>query len=206
MAVSRSGGMVLFSGYADHQSHRIRIVMAEKDITSEIEYVDLNHPQQDFLELSPYQTLPTLADRDLVMYSTPLIMEYLDERFPHPPLMPVDPVARARARLMLYRIEKEWEPLIETILNGTPKAKTQARKELREGLIVLSPAFLQQPFFLADDFGIVDCALGPILWRLPSFEISLPSSAKALQNYADRLFLRPAFRLSLTEQERELRG
>jgi RNA polymerase-associated protein len=206
MAVSRSGGMVLFSGYADHQSHRIRIVMAEKDITSDIEYVDANHPRQDFLEQSPYQTLPTLVDRDLVMYSTPLIMEYLDERFPHPPLMPVDPVARARARLMLHRIEKEWEPLIETILNGTPKAKTQARKELREGLIILSPAFIQQPFFLADDFGIVDCALSPILWRLPSYEISLPASAKAMQNYADRLFLRPAFRLSLTEQERELRG
>ncbi len=206
MVVSRTGAMVLFSGVADHQSHRIRIVMAEKDITSEIEYVDLNHPQQAFLELSPYQMLPTLEDRGLALYGSPLIMEYLDERFPHPPLMPVDPVARARARLMLYRIEKEWEPLIDAILNGTPKAKTQARKELREGLILLSPAFIQQPYFLANDFGIVDCALGPILWRLPSFEITLPPSAKAMQSYADRLFLRPAFRMSLTEQERELRG
>ena len=204
MAVSRSGGMVLFSGYADHQSHRIRIVMAEKDITSEIEYVDLNHPQQDFLELSPYQTLPTLADRDLVMYSTPLIMEYLDERFPHPPLMPVYPVSRGQSRLMMHRIEQDWYSLAARIFRGEGDVEA-ARNDLREALLSLAPVFGEMPYFMSEEFSLVDCYLAPLLWRLPALGIELNGAgSKEINAYMNRIFSRSSFKASLTDQEREI--
>jgi len=197
--------MTLFSGAADAYSHRVRIVMAEKDVTADIVIVDASHVPEDFIDLNPYQTLPTLLDRELVLYTAPIIMEYLDERYPHPPLMPVDPVARANQRLMLYRIEKDLYSQFDLIMEGNDKVVSKARKELRDQLLVISPVFQQTRFFLSEEFSLVDCTMAPLLWRLPQLGISLPKQAQPLLDYADRLFSRPAFKHSLTEIESEMR-
>jgi len=195
--------MVLFTGSLDHLSHRVRIVMAEKGVTHEVENVDLSDPSEDFIELSPYQMLPTIADRDLTLFGSQVIMEYLDERFPHPPLMPVDPVARAQVRLMIERIDRDWSLRMEDIEHGSEKAATRARKELTESITMLAPLFAQHPYFMSDEFSLVDCSLAPILWRLDSLGVTLPASAKAVKEYAERMFDRDSFLESLTEEERE---
>ncbi|HEY0720359.1 MAG TPA: glutathione S-transferase N-terminal domain-containing protein [Gammaproteobacteria bacterium] len=202
---SRRSVMTLFSGASDAYSHRVRIVMAEKDVTVDIVSVDANNTPEDFLDLNPYQTLPTLLDRDLVLYTAPIIMEYLDERYPHPPLMPVDPVARANNRLMLHRIEKDLYSQFDLIVEGNDKVAAKARKELRDQLLVISPIFQQKPFFLSDEFSLVDCTLAPLLWRLPLLDISLPKQAQPLLDYAERIFRRRSFKLSLSEIESEMR-
>ena len=150
--------------------------------------------------------MPTLVDRDLVLYDSQVIMEYLDERFPHPPLMPVDPVSRANNRLMLHRIEQDLHSQLNIALTGGEKASAKARKEIRENLIMISPIFEQKPFFLSDEFSLVDCALAPLLWRLPSLNISLPKQAAPMLAYTDRIFARESFKESLSEAEREMRG
>ena len=205
---NRRSIMVLFSGPQDHFSHRVRIVMAEKGIRHETENVDLRSPTDEFVALSPYGTLPTIADRDLTLFGSRVIMEYLDGRFPHPPLMAVDPVARASARLMIDRIDLDWSERIKEIEKGSEKGKEKAaaaaRKKLTESISMLAPLFEQHPFFMSEEFSLVDCSLAPILWRLKSLGINLPDSAKAVTDYAERMFDRDSFMDSLTEEEREL--
>ena len=201
MVSSRRSVMTLFSGAADAYSHRVRIVMAEKDVSADIVIVDAGHVPEDFIDLNPYQTLPTLLDRELVLYTAPIIMEYLDERYPHPPLMPVDPVARANQRLMLYRIEKDLYSQFDLIMEGNDKVVSKARKELRDQLLVISPVFQQARFFLSEEFSLVDCPIAP----LPQLGIALPKQAQPLHDYAERLFRRPSFKQSLTEIESEMR-
>lgn len=185
--------------------HRTRIVLAEKDITCDTIDVDLNKLPEDLAELNPYNTVPTLVDRDLVIYDSRIIIEYLDERFPHPPLMPVDPVSRAKTRIALLRVEHDWFPLVHDILGKSEKAATKARKELRESLIASAEVFKAKPYFLSDEFSMVDVTIAPILWRLPVLGIELPKEAKPVLAYADRIFKRKAFVESLTEAEREMR-
>lgn len=202
---NRRSVMTLFSDESDAYSHRVRIVLAEKGINFEIVNVDPGNKPEDLLDLNPYGAVPTLVDRDLVLYNSQVVMEYLDERFPHPPLMPVDPVSRARNRLMLYRLDKDlYEPL-DVLMGATEKAATKVRKELRDSLTAISPLFQQKPFFMSDDFSLVDCALAPLLWRLPKLGIDLPKQAKPLLNYAERLFARDSFKQSLSDVEREMR-
>lgn len=206
VVTNRRSVMTLFSGASDAYSHRVRIVMKEKDVTADIMIVSESALPEDLIDLNPYQSLPTLLDRDLVLYTAPIIIEYLDERYPHPPLMPVDPVARASNRLMLYRIERDLYCHYDQIMQGNDKAATKARKELRDQLVTISPIFDQKPFFLSDEFSLVDCTLAPLLWRLAALGIVLPKQAQPLLDYAERLFKRPAFRQSLTELESEMRG
>jgi len=198
--------MTLFSGDTDVYSHRVRIVLAEKGINVDIVSVDTGNPPEDLIDLNPYNTVPTLVDRDLVLYDSQVIMEYLDERFPHPPLMPVDPVSRANNRLMLHRIEQDLYAPLQVAMSGGEKAAAKAKKEVRDNLIMVSPIFEQKPYFLSDEFSLVDCALAPLLWRLPSLNISLPKQAAPLLDYADRIFARESFQSGLSEAERELRG
>ncbi len=203
---SRRSVMSLFSGDADVYSHRVRIVLAEKGINVDIITVDPNDKPEDLIDLNPYNSVPTLVDRDLVLYGSQVIIEYLDERFPHPPLMPVDPVSRANNRLMLYRIEKDLYSHLETIEGGgNEKAVARARKEIRDNLVVISPIFEQKPFFMSDDFTLVDCSLAPLLWRLPHLGVTLPKTAGPLLEYSERLFARESFRASLSSTEREMR-
>lgn len=197
--------MNIYSSPSCPWCHRTRIVLAEKDITCETVDVDLNKLPEDLAELNPYNTVPTLIDRDLVLYDSRIIIEYLDERFPHPPLMPVDPVSRAKTRIALMRIEQDWYPLVNDILTKSEKLVTKARKELRESLISSTEVFKAKTYFLSEDFSLVDATIAPILWRLPVLGIELPKEAKPVLTYAERIFKRKTFVESLTETEREMR-
>jgi len=198
--------MTLYSGDLDLHSHRVRIVLAEKDVTVDVLNVDAQQLPEDLLHLNPYNTLPTLVDRDLVLYQSNIIMEYLDERFPHPPLLPVYPVARAKSRLMMYRIEQDWYSLVSRIEQGNKKDGDAARKELQESLTKLAPVFGDAPYFLSDEFSLVDCCIAPLLWRLPKLGIVLPPKAKPITTYMKRIFKKDSFQTSLTEAEEELKA
>lgn len=206
VVANRRSVMTLFSGDNDIFSHRVRIVLAEKGINFEVVDVDPANLPEDLVDLNPYNSVPTLVDRDLVLYNSQIIMEYLDERFPHPPLMPVDPVSRANNRLMLYRLEKDLYSQLDIIQSGGDKAATKGRKELRDNLVLISPIFEQKPFFMSDDFSLVDCSMAALLWRLPAISVSLPKQAAPLVAYAERLFARESFQASLSDAEREIRG
>ncbi len=208
-AVSKRSAMTLFSDSTSHYSHRVRIVLAEKGVS-----VDLVESEDGVLvpelgDLNPYNTMPTLIDRDLVLYESKVMMEYLDERFPHPPLLPVYPVARAESRLFMYRVERDWCSLVDTILdssNGSDVAV--ARRDLGDSLTALSPIFAEKPFFMSEEFTLVDCCIAPILWRLPALGVDIKASkqTKPLYGYMDSLFGREAFQESLSIQEREMRA
>jgi len=197
--------MNLFTSPTCPYSHLARIVLAEKDITFESIDVNVDSPPEDLSELNPYNTVPTLIDRDLVLYDSRVIIEYLDERFPHPPLMPVDPVSRAKTRLALHRVEKDWYPLMHDIMNKGEKTVAKSRKILRESIVSSNELFQVMPFFLSEDYTLVDATIAPLLWRLPVLGIELPAEAKAVADYAERIFSREAFQLSLTEAETEMR-
>ncbi len=205
----RRSSMTLFSDPTCQYSHRVRIVLAEKGVTVDIEDIEASGVTEEILEANPYGTLPTLVDRDLALYESKVVMEYLDERFPHPPLLPVYPVARAQSRLWIHRIERDWCTLIDQIVASPDSKKAEAaRKEFRESLISVASIFADMDFFMNEEFTLVDCCLAPMLWRLPQLGIDLPSNrqVKPLLDYMDRLFARPSFEESLTDLEREIRG
>jgi RNA polymerase-associated protein len=181
------------------------MVLAEKGITVEIVDIDVNQKPEDLLDLNPYNTVPTLVDRELVLYDPHTIIEYLDERFPHPPLMPVDPVSRARTRLALYRIQQDWYELVPALESKGEKTSAKARKQLSDSLTASAEVFAAKPYFLSDDFSLVDTMVVPILWRLPKYRIELPRQAKPVADYAKRMFERESFQASLSEAEREMR-
>ena len=200
--------MVFFSDPTDHYSHRVRIVLAEKGVTVDLVEGDTAHPPAELGDLNPYNSMPTLVDRDLVLYESHVMMEYLDERFPHPPLLPVYPVARAESRLFMWRIERDWCTLIESIQNSrSDNVVKKATKELRESILAIAPIFAEKPFFMNDEFTLADCCIAPILWRLPSLGVDIRPSkqSKPLLAYMESLFNRESFQQSLSEQERELR-
>ncbi len=205
VVANRRSVMTLFSGDSDVYSHRVRIVLAEKGINVDVVPVDAANLPEDLIDLNPYNTVPTLVDRELVLYNSQVIMEYLDERFPHPPLMPVDPVSRANNRLMLHRIEEDLYSQLDIVMSGGEKAAAKAKKEIRDNLVMVSPIFEQKPYFLSDEFSLVDCALAPLLWRLQALNITLPKQAAPLLSYAERIFARESFQASLSETEREMR-
>lgn len=199
--------LACYSDPADHYSHRVRIVLAEKGVSAEIISVEAGRQPSKLIEVNPYGSLPTLVDRDLALWESTVVMEYLDERYPHPPLLPVYPVARANSRLLIHRIQRDWCALVDLILDSRTKepARVQARKELRESLTGVSALFADKPFFLSDEQSLVDCCLLPILWRLPVLGIELPRPAKPLLDYMERQFAREAFQASLSGVERDMR-
>ncbi|GAA6150794.1 glutathione S-transferase N-terminal domain-containing protein [Pseudoteredinibacter isoporae] len=206
---AKRSSMTYFSDARDHYSHRVRIVLAEKGVSVDIIDVDPDNKPEELADLNPYNDLPTLVDRDLSLYESKVMMEYLDERFPHPPLLPVYPVARAQSRLWMHRIEKDWSPMVDTILSGKSKeAVAKARKDLKDSLLAIAPIFSEMPFFMSEEFTLVDCCLAPILWRLDLMEIKMPVSKQTqpLHDYMGRLFEREAFQESLSELEREMRA
>ena len=198
--------MTLYSDPNSAQSHRVRIVLGEKDLIFNVEDIISGQNNEDLIALNPNNTTPTFVDRNLVLYESRVIMEYLDERFPHPPLMPVDPVIRAKTRMVLHYIEKDLYGLLEDIKSSGEKKSSTAKLKLKENLM-LSLDFIQgKKFFLSDDFSIIDCSMAPILWRLPEYGIELPKSAKPILKYADKLFERNSFVENLSEQEEEMRS
>ncbi|WP_413111125.1 stringent starvation protein SspA [Thaumasiovibrio sp. DFM-14] len=206
VAANKRSVMTLYSDASDMYSHQTRIVLAEKGVSVEIELVDPNNLPEDLVELNPYNSVPTLVDRELALYQASIIMEYLDERFPHPPLMPVYPVARGNSRLMMYRIERNWYSLAEKIEKGSADEADRARRQLREELLALAPVFAEYSYFMSEEFSLVDCYLAPLLWRLPVLGVELiGAGAKEVKNYMTRVFERDSFLASLTEAEREMR-
>ncbi len=199
--------LACYSDPADHYSHRVRIVLAEKGVSAEIISVEAGRQPPKLIEVNPYGSLPTLVDRDLALWESTVVMEYLDERYPHPPLLPVYPVARANSRLLIHRIQRDWCVLVDLILDSRTKepARVQARKELRESLTGVSALFADKPFFLSTELSLVDCCRLPILWRLPILGIELPRPAKPLLDYMERQFARETFQASLSGVERDMR-
>jgi len=203
---NRRSVMTLFSKPTCIHSHRTRLVLAEKNINIEIVSIDGPDLPEDLMDLNPYHTVPTLVDRDLVLYDSRVIIEYLDERFPHPPLMPVDPVTRAQFRLALFRIETDWYQLAEQFdAEGERKLAAKSRKLLRESILASVELFAAKQYFLSDDFSLVDCSIAPILWRLPVYGIDLGSQSAPIEAYMKRVFERRSFQESLTELEQEMR-
>jgi stringent starvation protein A len=196
--------MSLYSDSDDVYSHQVRIVLAEKGVNVDILPVKKGTLPDELLTVNPYGTVPTLIDRELVLYEAQIIMEYLDERFPHPPLLPVYPVARAETRKMMYRIEQDWYVLYHEMKNST--ATDASHQQLINSLVALEPIFADKPFFLSDEHSLLDCALAPLLWRLPVLGVTIPEEAIALNAYMQRLFEREAFQSSLTDAERQLRA
>ena len=206
VAANKRSIMTLFTDPMDIYSHQARIVLAEKGVAVELSFAEPGVVDEDLMELNPYGTVPTLVDRELVLYQAHIIMEYLDERFPHPPLMPVYPVSRGQSRLMMHRIQHDWYSLLEKIQDKAPDAD-QARLELKESLLSLAPLFAETPFFMSEEFSLVDCYLAPLLWRLPILDIELTGAgSKEVKEYMARVFERDAFQASLTEQELEIRS
>ncbi len=204
VAANKRSIMTLFSDTIDIYSHQARIVLAEKGVGVEISYTDPSNLPEDLLELNPYGTVPTLVDRELVLYNSHIIMEYLDERFPHPPLMPVYPVSRGQSRLMMHRIEQDWYSLAARMFRGEGDVES-ARNDLREALLALAPVFGEMPYFMSEEFSLVDCYLAPLLWRLPALGIELNGAgSKEINAYMNRIFSRSSFKASLTDQEREI--
>ncbi|HVJ61384.1 MAG TPA: glutathione S-transferase N-terminal domain-containing protein [Tahibacter sp.] len=196
--------LTLYSARDCVHCHRVRLVLAAKGVSYDLVLVDPAKPPEDLSDLNPYNSVPTLVDRDLVLYETGVISEYLDERYPHPPLMPIDPLSRARLRLAMVRLERDWLPLAEQSA-GTSKTAEAARKRLRENLVSALPLFKASKFFLNPEMSLADCALAPLIWRLPSLGVALPREAHAIVEYGERIFRNPGFTRSLTAEEKLLR-
>ena len=203
---NRRSVMTLFSRPIDIHSHRARLVLAEKNINIEISSVSGPELPEDLMDLNPYHSVPTLVDRDLTLYDSRVIIEYLDERFPHPPLMPVDPVTRAQFRLALFRIETDWYSIAEEAnISSDGKLGTKSRKLLRESILQSTELFGARPYFLSDEFSLVDCTIAPLLWRMPVYGVDLGRDAELIEDYMNRVFARRSFQDSLTELELEMR-
>ena len=197
--------MILYSGTACPFSQRCRIVLFEKGMDFEIKDVDLHEKPDDIAAMNPYNRVPILVERDLTLYESNIINEYIDERFPHPQLMPADPVMRARARLFLHNFEHDLFSHIQDLEHGTPKMAEKARAIVRDNLTQIAPIFAKQKFMLGDDYSMLDVAIAPLLWRLDHYGIQLPKQATPLLKYAERLFARPAFIEALTPVEKAMR-
>lgn len=201
---NRRSLMVLYSDNDSPIGHAVRIVLAEKDVNVEINYIGEEDTKPEELnELNPYNSILTLIDRDLVLYDAQIIMEYLDERFPHPPLMPVDPVTRASNRQLRFRVMEDLYSVVDELDSENDIAAANAKKVLRDNLTAIAPTFSQMPFFMSEEYTLVDCCMAPLLWRLSRYGIKLPMSAKPLQQYADSLFEREPFKQSLSPIEKE---
>ena len=197
--------MTLYSTITCPYSHRCRIVLHEKDMDFQVIDVDPNNKSEDLAVISPYGKAPVLVERDLILYESNIINEYIDDRFPHPQLMPADPVMRARARLLLYRFEQELFCHIAAFDGTDQKAIDKARAVIADHLTIISPIFEKQKFMLGDEFSMLDVAIAPLLWRLEYFEIRLPKQAASLLKYSERLFSRPLFIDALSASEKVMR-
>ncbi|MEN9595606.1 MAG: hypothetical protein RL236_40 [Pseudomonadota bacterium] len=211
---TRKSVMTLYSSPTCVLSHCARFVLQEKSIAAEIEFYDPQNPPKELLadnprcaesDENPRGISPTLIERDLVLYDSRIIMEYLDERFPHPPLHQMDPVSRANARMLIKRIDQDWYQLLDDILFTGEKKSAKAKKSLRESLLEAAPIFAARPYFMSDEFSLIDCVITPLLWRMPSIGIDLTSAPDDVINkYAQRMFKRPAFARSLSDIEMDM--
>jgi RNA polymerase-associated protein len=198
--------MKLYSGPLCLYSHVCRFVLSEKEIRYEVIYSTNGRTDQEVAELNPYGETPTLVDRDLVLYDSMVVSEYLDEKFPHPPLLPSDPTARAQARVMVTRLRRDWLDALQFCITTGTRVDKKLSKSLWDGLMAMSNHFGQQKYALGNEFSLVDCYLAALLWRLPVLKIDLPRQASKILDYGGRMFDKPGFQASLSEAEREIRA
>jgi RNA polymerase-associated protein len=198
--------MTLYSRGDDPHCQRVRIVLAAKGLEARIVEIDPARPPEDLIDLNPLQSVPTLVDRDLVVYGAGIITEYLDERFPAPALLPGDPAGRAQARVALHRIEQDWYALVPLLEGGEKRDETRARRLMLEAVLAAEPLFRLKPWFLSDHFSLLDAAVAPVLWRFPRWRVTVPAGSAPIERYCQRLFAHPAFRASLSEAERDMRA
>lgn len=204
-AIKGRSTMALYSSDRSIHCHRVRFVLAEKGINVDIINVtDDDSAAADLAELNPYNETPTLVDRDLLLHNAGVINDYLDERYPHPPLMPVDPVSRARLRLIHHRVIRDWYPMADKIENAEPAEADKARQQLTESIVAANDLFKHSDFVLGDELSLVDCTLAPLFWRLPVYGINLGKPGATVQGYIQRLISRRSFKVSLTRAEREM--
>ena len=196
--------LTLYTTADDIQCHRARLVLAAKGVSYERVLVDPAKPPEDLVDLNPYASTPTLIDRDLTLFDTSVVCEYLDERYPHPPLMPIDPQSRARLRVAAVRIEKDWLTEVDTIRAGG-RAADAARKRLREQMLSAVPLFKASKFFLNPEMSLADCLVAPVIWRLPWLGVELGREGKPVIDYGERLFHSQGFARSMTDQEKAMR-
>ncbi|ROH87115.1 glutathione S-transferase [Pseudomethylobacillus aquaticus] len=197
--------MTLYSGTTDPYSHRCRFVLFEKGMDFQVIDVDLANKPEDLAVINPHNTVPVLVERDLVLEQANIINEYIDERFPHPQLMPADPVMRARARLFLHNFEDQLFSHIKSIESGDAKLADEGRAAIRDNLTQIVPLFSRQQYILGDEFSMLDVAITPLLWRLGHYGIELPKQAAPLLKYAERIFSRPAYIEAMTPSEKAMR-
>jgi stringent starvation protein A len=197
--------MTLYSGTVCPFSQRCRIVLHEKGMDFQIIDVDIHNKPEDLAAMNPYNKVPVLVERDLILHEANIINEYIDERFPHPQMMPADPAMRGRTRLFLHRFEQELFSHIDAIENGSQKAADKSRTAIRDNLSQIAPLFAKQKFMLGEEFSMLDVAIAPLLWRLDHYGVTLPKQAVALLKYGERLFARPAFIDALTASEKAMR-
>ncbi len=197
--------MTLYSGTTDPFSQRCRFVLFEKGMDFQIIDVDMYNKPEDIAVMNPYNQVPILVERDLVLYESNIINEYIDERFPHPQLMPADPIMRARARLFLYRFEKELFSQIDNLDSASQQKSDKARQIIRDNLVQIAPVFTKQKFMLGDEFSMLDVAIAPLLWRLEHYQITMPKQAAPLLKYAERMFSRQGFIDAMTPSEKAMR-
>jgi len=204
MSLLNRSTMALLSDPRCHYSQRVRIVLAEKGVSCDLEEFTAATVPAELADVNPYNSLPTLLDRELVLYDSKVIMEYLDERFPHPPLLPVYPVARAQSRLWMQRLQKDWCPMVDRLMRG--EGSDEDAKELGQSLTGIAPIFGEMPYFMSEEFTLTDCCLAPILWRVKEMGVTIPKTrqTKPLYDYMMRLFTRECFQESLSQQEREM--
>ena len=202
LLANRRSAILLFSLPNCLESHRTRIVIKEKEISAEIPEVDMNNIPEEIKILSPYDEYPSLVDRELVLQNSRVIIEYLDERFPHPPLLPVDPISRAKFRLALNEIEHNWYSKYAEAYNDEV-LDDEFVLQIKNYFLEIAP-LIKKKFFMSDDFGLVDCSIAPLLWRLKSLDFDLAENNKVIGDYSERIFEREAFQDSLTETEKEL--
>ena len=209
VSITQRTSMALYSDPNSHYSHRVRIVLQEKGLSTEIIDMTQENMHSDLLEINPNAEIPVLIDRDICLYDSLVLMEYLEERFPHPPLMPVYPVIKARSRLFILRLEQEWSKDLDYLaLNPKPGSKTQkSKKDLKTNILSASSIFNEHPYFMSEDFSLIDCCVAPILWRLPALgiDISKDKKAKPIYQYMERVFSRDSFKASISEVEQEMR-
>jgi RNA polymerase-associated protein len=204
-AIKGRSTMALYSSDRSIHCHRVRFVLAEKGINVDIINISNNESAAaDLAELNPYNETPTLVDRDLLLHNAGVINDYLDERYPHPPLMPVDPVSRARLRLIHHRVIRDWYPLADKIENAEPAEADKVRQQLTESIVAANDLFKHSDFVLGDELSLVDCTLAPLFWRLPVYRINLGKPGATVQGYIQRLISRKSFKVSLTRAEREM--
>ena len=202
--VAKKSAMLLHTDVNSISSHSLRIMLRDKDVECDMRYVNSDERREELFELNPYGETPVLIDREMVLYEFYPVVEYLDERFPHPPLLPADPIGRGKARLTIARMQRDWMQGVDQAIANDESISEELKQSISDGLTALSPLFNHQPYFTGEEYTLVDVMIAPLLWRLKALGIQLPEKARPILDYADRLFAREQFELSLSQQEMEL--